>query len=737
MEIYNTALLVIASIVVFWAIISIVVDTARTGQIGGGRHSIVWVPIRFVFALALMIPLMNGFNGGQMAVMKVAEWGSNLGSQAWYAYVESLQSEALAGVGMKSEGGGLALAYARMEVCKTAYNEYEANSASAGSWVTGRNGGTIENPINRQVRYRSGIFGAENVPLNNSGFFNWLSESTQKVINYNVGTSAKPTLCGRLNIGNPYNVSIEDGTNWLKENIGGQEIPIGAGVELTRKGTVMAREAHYKGFEAMVPEGQQFGCNFVAQFGTLSEYQCLGGGEGSFPSVDTINSMAEKYETIVDAGTQAIQQELIAHIESPQFLEYVKTKGWAGMGAWYQTLQRLNSVYDNFQESTISIMGGDLMAMSWANQDISAERDRERDALVQQSSAVLAKFNDWWRSESLTVAQDTPLSKEASQNEDVLKNLDEDNMTAMLIETLFGNNKDIFIQYGGSGTRFYPMTQLIMTGKGLLTAGMGGYAAIAVLSGAAGIAKGVGGAVPGAGKVLGIFADAVDVILGGPIGDLISSILMLLIIAGMVLKYYIPLLPWIRVMFAVLAWIVSVFEAVVVVPILALMNLSTEGDGLFTQGASNMWVLALNLLLRPILTVVGFVASLLLFNSMVLYVNDTFLLAIQNDGAGLWVAIDFVVNSIIYVIVIFTLANTTFKTVDTLPSAVMRWMNAPQDVEFQDSQMEGIIMGIGSHTANMSGQASGMSRQMRGGGEKLGAKLGKGGKDDGAGGTDA
>ena len=53
MEIYNTALLVIASIVVFWAIISIVVDTARTGQIGGGRHSIVWVPIRFVFALAL------------------------------------------------------------------------------------------------------------------------------------------------------------------------------------------------------------------------------------------------------------------------------------------------------------------------------------------------------------------------------------------------------------------------------------------------------------------------------------------------------------------------------------------------------------------------------------------------------------------------------------------------------------------------------------------------------------
>lgn len=750
MEIYNTALLVIASLVVFWAIISIVVDTARTGQIGGGRHSIVWVPIRFVFALALMIPLMNGFNGGQMMVMKVAEWGSNLGSQAWFAYVESLQSESLAGIGMRSEGGGLALAYARMEVCRTIYNELEHN-ASNGALLT-VDGSlqdlsvTVEDPWMRKVSYRTAVLGTlrgENVPLHNDGILGWARNSLDSEINYNVGTAARPTLCGTLNIGNPNNIAVKDVSNWWNEDIAGAEVPVGSGVELSRKGIRMARLAHYKGFEAMVYDGQKFACDFVSENSELSEYQCTSTGatgvnDGVLPSAEIIGKMAENYEKIVNAGTDEIREELEEFIGSEQFLGYVRDKGWAGMGAWYQTLQRLNSIYDNFQESTVSITGGDLMAISWANQEASENRDRERDALIQQSAAVMSKFNDWWRSESLSLDADSPLKDEVNQGEDALKNLDADNMTSMLIESLFGNNKDIFIQYGGSGTRFYPMTQLIMTGKSLLTAGMAGYAAVAVISGVSAIASGTASGVPGAGTALSKFVGVADVIMGGPIGDLISTLLMLLIVSGMVLKYYIPLLPWIRVMFSVLAWIVSVFEAIVVVPILALMNLSTEGDGLFTQGARNMWVLGLNLLLRPILTVIGFVASLLLFNSMVLYVNDTFLLAIQNDGAGLWIAIDFVVNSIIYVIVIFTLANTTFKTIDTLPSAVMRWMNAPQDVEFQDSQMEGIIMGIGQHTSRLAGNMNGGASRRAGeaGDAKRAAAREEASSPKGPGGTD-
>jgi hypothetical protein len=65
MVVYNSGMMVIAGVLLFWLIVSLVVDIARTGQVGGGRHNLVWAPIRIVFALALMIPLgQTGFSTG-------------------------------------------------------------------------------------------------------------------------------------------------------------------------------------------------------------------------------------------------------------------------------------------------------------------------------------------------------------------------------------------------------------------------------------------------------------------------------------------------------------------------------------------------------------------------------------------------------------------------------------------------------------------------------------------------
>src|SRR5690606_20190653 len=95
--IYNSGMLLVAGIMLFWAILSVVIDTAKTGQVGGGRHNMVWAPIRIVFALGLLMPLGEsiGFSSGQYMVVKLAEWGSNLGSNAWEAYVRAAAMETM------------------------------------------------------------------------------------------------------------------------------------------------------------------------------------------------------------------------------------------------------------------------------------------------------------------------------------------------------------------------------------------------------------------------------------------------------------------------------------------------------------------------------------------------------------------------------------------------------------------------------------------------------------------
>ena len=135
MLIYNSAVLVIAGVMIFWLIISVVVDIAKTGQIGGGRHNLVWAPIRIVFALAVLMPLgTTGYSAGQFAVMKLAEWGSNLGSNGWNAYLTIVLGKAVVVVPELPSGEDylpLVEAYARMWTCRVAHNGYGFQSEGA------------------------------------------------------------------------------------------------------------------------------------------------------------------------------------------------------------------------------------------------------------------------------------------------------------------------------------------------------------------------------------------------------------------------------------------------------------------------------------------------------------------------------------------------------------------------------------------------------------------------------
>ncbi len=70
-----------------------------------------------------------------------------------------------------------------------------------------------------------------------------------------------------------------------------------------------------------------------------------------------------------------------------------------------------------------------------------------------------------------------------------------------------------------------------------------------------------------------------------------------MILGGVVLGYWLPMLPFIRVAFSVMTWIVSVFEAVALFPIAAIAHITTEGKGLMGT-ARNVWMLWLNILRR-------------------------------------------------------------------------------------------------------------------------------------------
>ncbi len=91
---YSGAMLIFAVFIVFYHLAIMVVESAHYGIPLGKRNKQLWAPMRLVIGLGLLIPLA-GFSGAQMLVMQVTRMGSALASNAWNAFADEVQAKKL------------------------------------------------------------------------------------------------------------------------------------------------------------------------------------------------------------------------------------------------------------------------------------------------------------------------------------------------------------------------------------------------------------------------------------------------------------------------------------------------------------------------------------------------------------------------------------------------------------------------------------------------------------------
>ncbi len=715
MNTYNTAVLMLAAILVFWGIISILLDTARTGQLGGGRHSMVWIPVRFIFSMGLLIPLGSGFNSGQMIVMKVAEWGSNLGTNGWVAYVASVMDDSLIPPITIQDQSSVALDYARILACRAAVNMSYDHS----------NGG---NAIDPDLQVRFYVRGGDPngvVQLNNAAF----AYANNQVVNLDkvfVGNKYIPNYCGEIHILNPDYEELDALV----------VAPPAGALEPTNTFRAVSREirtGHRNALFAMHPAGKNLACSlsmdYQQNFGGTTN--CAGAnGDGPYATApgsnDTFGDDVVPNSTSIDtmmlayydpsAAAGPLQDALANasgfisnYITAGPFMDQIRNRGWGGMGLWYHKITTMSDNLAQINGTWPTFRNGRLEKLVSQETILGLFRSGKTKEAKKKAKEMLSNFDKWWASAQVNSAPTTASGRLVADNftnDAGGANIARGQGAVMRALGWVLSPKDVIFNFEGSGGTAYPMSALAGFADTLLAIALTGYGVIALADGVANADAGILNMVPNPGKAV---ASAMSGIMSGQVGEFVGTILGMMMLGAMVLKYYIPLLPWIRVTFSVLSWIVSIFEFVVIMPVLCLANLNTQGEGLFTQGARNMWVGALNILLRPVLTVIGFVGAILIFNAILLYVNDTFnetqraIAAKSATGP-----IDAIVFSFIYVIIVYMLATTTYKLIDSVPGLVMKWMGGPQDDAYQDSALEGFIVagarvGQGAGTGLMKG----------------------------------
>jgi conjugal transfer/type IV secretion protein DotA/TraY len=713
MQIYNSGIMVIAGVMLFWIILTIVVDTARTGQIGGGRHNLVWAPIRIVFALGLMVPLgSSGFSSGQYMVMKLAEMGSNFGSNAWTTYVTKVaKSVSMVGKVDSADATGLVKQYIEMWVCRIAYNGYNIQATGA---VTGQ----LFNPgmITAVKNSGSDDIGKKSYSFTNRTSDNVCGTLTYPDVDYAELTGAKNQTDDKLiaamaqyeytmtqayadffiKAGNPDQGSAATGAE------GG-----GEGAKKLACAFVSNSSLYGVAGENLKDKDVCDG-DYSASCGAVAPAP---GATAAYPKpspcvTDLVKSFYEKTRkaqcgTISSdpAGcTGGAWGDLNAFTNSDDFLKDFRNRGWAGMGVWYRKISLLNTTVSRMQQYPVSISKGSFVI------DMPGMFDLPKvfpgGDQLHKVTEILGQYDTWWATAVQPALSATPglfsgdkvLGKKDAQSAlDTFKAGDRAAVGNAVASKIAPNYKPAkFVK--SMPLDLYPLAMLSMLGDFMLLGATMIYAGLIIIP----VAIGALGTIPFFG---GGAAAIATVISTNPLWAMLGVLAGALLSSGVMLSFWIPILPLIRTVFGVLTWMIAIFEAVVMVPVAALAHLTTEGEGL-AGGAKGIWVIWLNILLRPVLMVIGFVGAMLGFNTFVVYFTHIFWGSLFESVGTLRALFGIVIYSVLYVGVIYMVANSIFKLIDLIPAAVAKYMGGHADTSF-DQDASGFVSGAGGAMKGM------------------------------------
>jgi conjugal transfer/type IV secretion protein DotA/TraY len=357
--------------------------------------------------------------------------------------------------------------------------------------------------------------------------------------------------------------------------------------------------------------------------------------------------------------------------------------GWASAGAFYNKITAMNATVQSMAKPAITYLPGKLgSAAANCGSSYSSIQDCVPAQIDYETAMVMQLYTKWYEGYSASGTGSTAGGRNGTAGLTAQQNAsDKPNGMSMwslgwglikggssavmsLLRTSIGlpNNRDGLLVnlVGDVSDNTLPLANLAKTGVGMILMGAGILTLASILQGAIGVLTAATGTA----------------LANSMIFAFITATATSLISSGMMLTFFVPIMPFIRSAFATLTWMVSIFEAVCMVPIAALAHLTTEGEGL-AAGARQCWVLWLNVLVRPILFVMGFIGAFIVYNAWVCYFTTAFLAAAANSPTQdniIMSIISLFFNSTVYVGTCFAAANSIFKMVDIIPNALMRWM---------------------------------------------------------------
>lgn len=675
LEFYSYGMVLIAVIIIIYHAAAIVMETAQSGIPFGRRYNKVWVPVRLVLFFALLLPVApHGMNLAQYILLHSAKLGSNLATNGWTLF-DDVSNSAYVGdpenLVARPNPPNLNNIISFMALARTC------------SWAEGRVNGRDIQPF---IIYSNG-------------------EAT----NITGGLPAFATISENVRGGTvTFRFGIQDEELYAQEP--GTVYPFCGEItmaltDISEPGSVYLQQAYMEmlaclwggvsgaAFQCYAYSFEDEGRDYTTRYSMILPHN-------PFPNMDPYVGETQRlqYNILMNMGfDEALENAVEEQINNGDWNgNPAVNRGWAGAGIWFNKIAQQNGALTTAVYNMPQIRRMPSV-MEYVKQLRIA--DNVNTPQSELYSPIL--------SSGRTISFETPQDRDVaiilnrqyaySQNENSAGFFtgNQNQINAATTATTGNTIMDVVnLVLGTQGlfdmcrnTNVHPLAQLSSLGKGLVERSIMLFG-VSVFTGSA----------TGLAAIFGTIEGLPEFLQSATSSALTFASIGLLI--GFILFYVLPFVPFVYFFFAVMTWVKSIFEAMVGMPLWALAHLHIDGEGMPGQAAEAGYFHILEIFIRPICIILGFLGGLIIFTAMVKVLHSIFFLVITNLSghvidpaattgcfaqAGVETAteelfkrgvIDEFFYTVLYTIIVYMIGMACFKMVDLVPDNIMRWLGA-------------------------------------------------------------
>lgn len=610
---FNSSILFLGMIFVLYTTVKGTVDSAHDGEVLGKRMSEIWVPIRTVGGTAFLLPLGSGYSLIQIAVLWLAIQSAGIGDAVLSAGLDKIAETNMVSRPNLPDSRALAASIFKAEVCMAAQNKQYTDAGEATRIAPVETSSLVHNGGEVGPGYvaATAAAGAAGGPIGAVAAVGAIiADTTYTVIDFRwAANDGSNKQCGSL--------------TWREST----DSALGAGNTSISKGPILQAQA--QAVRQMIADMRPVAEQIVAT--------------GKAPAPGTIEAAASRYENAIASAAQAAISQS-SDKDRANFIQYARDGGWIYLPTYYNQLIQMNDAV----QSAINT----LPAMESPN--------IEEQVVVDYA---LQNYRDY-----MSVADEYLKRRDLSAQRAGDQQATEDNS----FPTSWESAKRFLSRYAQVG--IYKFTQQL-AGSNLSHVGQIKAVGDTIIDTAEAVvgmlftASGATGA-----KVTKWTAGMVFDTAGAlsSISGVLSTFVMALFVFGAWAAYYIPMIPYVAALTAIIKWFVLVFEMVIASPIMAAAHIHPDGHDIVGKAGPG-YMLILTIVMWPALTVFGFFGSIWLAQPVTGFVNATYMTAVlgaeHNSFTGLVALVAYVG---IYVIIMTGVVHSVFTLVNWLPTNALR-----------------------------------------------------------------